>query len=127
MVTDPIADLLTRMRNAFSANQEKTVVPYSKAKIAILSVLKQYKFIVDFKVVKSGSFDEIEVLLNRELKEFNLKRVSKPGQRIYIKSDAIKSVYNGYGIAVLSTSKGVMSANQARRDGLGGEYLCQVW
>ena len=127
MNTDPIADLLTRIRNAASARHQKTAVPYSKLKIAVLNVFKKNHFINDFKVVKNGTFDEIAIDLNTDLKTINLKRVSKPGQRIYIKKDQVKPVLNGYGIAVISTSKGVMTNKDAVRQGLGGELICEIW
>ena len=127
MNTDPIADLLTRIRNAVRARQLKTVAPYSKAKVTILEVMKKRHFIEDYKVIKDNRFDEIEIVFNSELTSINLKRISKPGQRIYLKKTEIKPVLNGYGISILSTPKGVMTGDDARKAGLGGEYLCQVW
>jgi small subunit ribosomal protein S8 len=127
MNTDPIADLLTRMRNAVKARQTKTVVPHSKMKVAVLEVIKKRKFINDFKVVKNGNFDEIEIHFNPEIKSLNLKRISKPGQRIYVGKGQLKSVHYGYGIAVLSTPQGVMDGIQAVKSGVGGEYLCEIW
>lgn len=127
MTTDPIADLLTRIRNAVKAQHDKTLVPYSKLKVAILDVLKKNTFIVDFKIVKIGAFDEIEIKLNPELKELNLKRISKPGQRIYLKKGDIKPVLRGYGISVISTPKGVMTGKEAHRSGVGGELICEAW
>jgi small subunit ribosomal protein S8 len=127
MITDPIADLLTRIRNAVKAQHDKTSIPYSKLKVAILDVLKKNKFIVDFKVAKSGAFDEIEIKLNPELKELNLKRISKPGQRIYLKKGNIKPVLRGYGISVISTPKGVMTGKEAYKSGVGGELICEAW
>ena len=127
MNTDPIADLLTRMRNAVKARQTKTVVPHSTMKMAILEVIKKRKFIQDFKVVKNGEFNEIEITFNPEIKELSLKRVSKPGQRIYVGKGDIKSVHYGYGIALISTPKGVMEGREAMKAGMGGEFLCEVW
>ena len=127
MNTDPIADLLTRIRNAVKAKHSQTRVPYSKLKIAILEVLKAKKFIDDFKVVKSGIKSDIEIQLNTEFEKMTLKRVSKPGQRIYIKRDEIKPVLNGYGIGVISTPKGVMTTEDARKIGLGGELICEIY
>ncbi len=127
MVTDPIADLLTRIRNAVKAKHSKTVVAYSKLKIAILEVLKKNKYINDYKVIKVGSFDHIEIVLNTAYEEMHLKRISKPGQRIYVKKGELKSVLNGYGIGVISTPKGVMTTMEARKTGLGGELLCEIW
>lgn len=127
MNTDPIADLLTRIRNAVHARQEKTTAPYSKVKVAILDVMKKNHFIKDYKVEKTNKFNEISILFSDETDEINLKRVSKPGQRIYIKKEEIKPVLNGYGIAILSTPKGVMTGREARKSGIGGEYICNVW
>ena len=127
MITDPIADLLTRISNAVRAGHERTSVPYSKLKTTILDVLKKNKFIVDFKVSKSGSFDEIEIMLNPELHTLNLKRISKPGQRIYLKKNQIKPVLRGFGISVISTPKGVMTGVEARKNGVGGELICEIW
>jgi len=127
MNTDPIADLLTRIRNAVKAKHAETRVPYSKMKVAILDVLKSQQFIKNYKVVKDGSKADIEIQLDEELKEMSLKRISKPGQRIYIKKDQIRKVLNGYGIGVISTPKGVMTTAEARKTGLGGEYLCEIW
>ena len=127
MITDPIADLLTRISNAVKAGHEQTSVPYSKLKITILDVLKKNKFILDFKVAKSGSFDEIEIKLNQELRTLNLKRISKPGRRTYLKKNQIKPVLRGFGISVLSTPKGVMTGTEARKNGVGGELICEIW
>lgn len=127
MNTDPIADLLTRIRNSARVQHEKTLVPYSKLKVAILEVLKKKNFINDYKVVKSGIFSEIEIKLNTELKTLTLKRVSKPGQRIYLKKDDIKPVLRGYGISVVSTPRGVMTGDEARKNGVGGEFICEVY
>ena len=125
-MTDPIADLLTRIRNAVRARQAKTVVPYSKIKVAILEVMKKKDFINDYKVVKNGNFDEIEVMFNSKLNELSLKRISKPGKRIYVKKGAIKPVIHGYGIAIFSTPRGIMTGEEAVKTGVGGEYLCEV-
>ena len=128
MNTDPIADLLTRIRNAVNARQSKTVAPHSKIKVAILDVMKKRNLISNYKIVKNTqSFDELEIEFNRDLKSLNLKRVSRPGQRIYVKKDNIKSILNGYGISILSTPKGVMTGDEAIKEGIGGEYLCQIW
>lgn len=127
MVTDPIADLLTRIRNAVKAKHSKTVVAYSKLKVAILEVLKKNGYIEGYEIVKVGNFDHIEIVLNETYKSLHLKRVSKPGQRIYMKKGDLKPVLNGYGIGVISTPKGVMTTSEARKNGLGGELLCEIW
>lgn len=127
MITDPIADLLTRIRNAVQAKQQKTIVPHSKLKVSILGVLKKNGYIEGYKIEKQGVMDEIMVELKPDISSLHLKRVSSPGQRIYIKQKAIKPVLNGYGIAILSTPKGVMTEQDARKNGVGGEVLCEVW
>lgn len=127
MHTDPISDLLIRIQNAARARKQSLTMPHSKMKEAILEVLKRRHYVASFKTVKEGSFNVLEVALKPELREIHLERVSKPGQRIYIKAAEIKSVLNGYGISVYSTSKGVMAGDEARKQGLGGEYLCNIW
>ena len=127
MTTDPIADLLTRIRNALSARQLKTVAPYSKIKVTILEVMKKNKFVNAYKVVKNNSFDEIEIDFNPEFTSFDLKRISKPGRRVYVKKSNIKPVLNGYGISIFSTPSGVMTGSEAIKEGVGGEYLCEIW
>ena len=127
MNTDPIADLLTRMRNALSAGRQGTTVPYSKMKVAILEVMKKRNYISSYKVVKNGQFDEIEVVFADEFSKLNLKRISKPGQRIYLKKTDIKPVMNGYGISIFSTPNGVMTGDEAYKAGVGGEYICELW
>jgi len=126
-MTDPIADLLTRIRNAVKARQLKTVAPYSKLKTAILDVMKQRNFINGYKVVKNGAFDEIEIEFNPDLGDFQLKRISKPGRRIYVKKSNIRPVIHGYGISIFSTPNGVMTGDEAAKKGIGGEYLCEIW
>ncbi len=126
-MTDPIADLLNRIRNAVNARQKKTVVPYSNIKIAILDVMKNHQFIYDYKIVKNGAFQEIEVEFKPDLKSFHLKRVSKPGRRVYVKKTDIKPVIHGYGFSIFSTPSGVMTGDEAVKKGVGGEYLCEVW
>lgn len=124
MNTDPIADLLTRLRNATRARHEKTVVPSSKIKTEILRVMKEKKCIQNFAPAKVGvSMLEIELIPGREL---DLKRVSKPGQRIYRKSTDILPVLRGFGFSILSTSKGVMTGEQAKKQGVGGEVICEI-
>lgn len=127
MTTDPIADLLTRMRNALSSRQETVQVPHSKMKLAILDVLKKHNFVIEVNEVKSGKFDELEITLNTEKKWLTFKKVSKPGQRIYVKSSTIRKVNGGMGVAILSTPKGIMSGEDAKKLKLGGELICEVF
>lgn len=123
MNTDPIADLLTRIRNGVKANHERVVIPASKLKMAILNVLKKRQFINDYR--QDGR--DLLVTLNPAHQEIHLKRISKPGQRIYKKSKDLKPVLQGYGIGVISTPKGVMTTDEAYKKQLGGEVLCEVW
>ncbi len=126
MHTDPIADLLTRIRNAHMRGRTTVVMPYSKMKGEIVKILKANKFIVDFAEKKETAFKELIVTLKEDKVDFALKRVSTPGQRIYIKASEIKKVKNGLGIGIISTSQGVMTTKEAREKGLGGELMCEI-
>jgi len=126
MTTDPIADLLTRMRNAQMAGKNATHAPYSKMKEAVCKVLKANKFIADYSVEKNGNFQELTVTFDVTYPALELKRVSKPGQRIYIGKNELPRVKNGMGIGVISTPQGVMCTKSAKKKGLGGELLCTV-
>jgi small subunit ribosomal protein S8 len=129
--TDPIGDMLTRIRNASSARHEKVLVPKSRLKIRIAEVLKDEGFIKDFVVHQDGVQGAISILLkysaDREPAISDIKRVSKPGLRRYVPNDSIPRVLNGMGIAILSTSKGVMVDREARKQKVGGELICTVW
>lgn len=127
MTNDPIADLLTRIRNANMARLDQITVPHSKIKMGILKVLQDRKFIQDFKVEKDEKFDVIKVTLLTEKSDMSLKRVSKPGQRIYIKTDELKKIHGGLGVSILSTPKGIMSGEDAKKQKLGGELLCEIF
>ncbi len=127
MNTDPIADLLTRIRNASKARHETTNVSHSKIKENILKILKNKGFIADFSVETEGKFKVLEIDLKEELSNINIKRVSKPGQRIYMKRDELKPVKSGIGISIISTSKGLMTNSEARRQNLGGELICEIY
>lgn len=128
MITDPIADYLTRIRNASLAKKTKTRIPYSKLKEGISKVLRQRKFIEGYEVKKDGTFKELEITLKEWTREpLAIKRVSTPGQRIYLKNTDIKAVKNGLGVLVISTSKGVMAGEQARKEKVGGEAICEVY
>ncbi len=126
MNTDPIADLLTRIRNAQKAEHAFVNVPYSKMKEGIVKVMKAREFITDYKVKGKEPQKELEIALNEE-KVLTLRRVSKPGQRIYSPSKDLKMVKNGLGINVISTSKGIMTNAQAKKENLGGEVICQIY
>ena len=131
VVTDPIADMLTRIRNANQMRYKEVEVPASKMKLEIARILKDEGFIVDFKVKKNDVQNIIVLTLKYgEKKErviTGLKRISKPGLRVYAKAEEIPSVLNGLGIAIVSTSKGVMTGKEAKKESLGGEVLAYIW
>ena len=129
--TDPIGDMLTRIRNASSARHEKVLVPKSGLKVRIAEVLREEGFIKDFVVHQDGVQGAITIVLkysaDREPAISDIKRVSKPGLRRYVANESIPKVLNGMGIAILSTSKGVMVDREARKQKVGGELICTVW
>jgi len=129
--TDPVADLLTRIRNANRAYHDSLTISASKLKVEIVKILQREGFIKGFEIVKDPKQDQIKVFLRygpkREKVITNLKRVSKPGLRVYAGSDNLPRVLRGLGIAVVTTSQGVMTDKEARRKGIGGEVLCYVW
>ena len=130
-VTDPIADMLTRIRNANQGLKESVEMPASKMKLEIARLLKEEGYIEDFALVRGESFDNIVLDLkygeNKQRVISGLKRISKPGRRVYARKDAIPRVLGGLGISILSTSKGIMTGRQAERVGVGGEVICFVW
>jgi small subunit ribosomal protein S8 len=131
-MSDPIADLLTRVRNANSANHDTLEMPHSKLKTEILKVLQAEGYIKRFEVLNEGTAkSQIKVYLKygprREKVLTDLKRVSKPGRRVYTASRGLPKVFGGLGIAILTTPRGVMTDRQARRENVGGEVLCYVW
>jgi len=133
-MTDPIADMLTRIRNAIMAGQSYVVVPGSKVKLAIVRILKEEGFIENYDVTKDRPQPMIRIWLryagarkDRRCAITGLTRVSRPGRRVYSGRKDIPRVLSGMGIAVLSTSRGIMTDKQARRLGVGGEVLCYVW
>ena len=131
VMTDPIADMLTRIRNANSVYHDKVEIPASKIKQAIVEILKLEGFVKDYEVVSDSKQGVLRVALkygaNREKVITGIKRISKPGLRVYAKSDQLPRVLGGLGIAIISTSKGIMSDKQARKEGLGGEVIAYVW
>ena len=130
-VNDPVGDMLTRIRNGIHARHESVMVPHSKLKVAVANILKEQGYIRDFDMPRGQQFPTMRVHLayrtGREPVISGLKRVSKPGLRIYVGKGEIPRVYGGLGLAILSTSRGVMSGRQAWRLGIGGELLCYVW
>ena len=131
VMTDPVADMLTRIRNANSVYHDKVEIPASRIKQAIAQVLKAEGFIKDFEIIKDDKQGMLRASLkygpNREKVITGIKRISKPGLRVYVKSEQMPRVLGGLGIAIISTSKGIMTDKQARHDGLGGEVLAFVW
>jgi small subunit ribosomal protein S8 len=130
-MTDPIADMLTRIRNALMASYNSVDIPGSRMKINIAKVLKSEGFIKNFKLVDDKKQGIIKIYFKYDDKGVptidGLKRVSKPGCRIYAKRDNIPKILNGFGINILSTSKGIITDKQARDIGVGGEIICSVW
>jgi small subunit ribosomal protein S8 len=130
-MTDPIADMLTQMRNGNSAKFSKVDIPASKMKIQIARILKDEGYIKNFKVIKDNRQGLLRVYLKYDEKNqqilSNIRRISRPSRRYYAKKDNIPKVLNGMGLCILSTSKGVMTEKEARKQGVGGEIICTVW
>ena len=124
-MVDPIADFLTRIRNAQMARQSTVTIPYSKIKHQIAEVMKKNNFLVSVKKDESGKFSALELELPE--KKLTLSRISKCGQRLYTKAVDIQKVLNGLGIAIVSTSQGVMTGYEARAKNIGGELLCEIY
>ena len=131
MVTDPIADMLTRIRNALLARHDFADIPASRLKTGVAGVLKKEGYIKDFELRSEGTKRAIRVHLayvgGREPAIMGLQRVSKPGLRVYAGRGEIPRVYGGLGVAIMSTPEGVMTGKEARKQGVGGEVLCYVW
>lgn len=128
-MTDPIADMLTRIRNAIAANQHEITLPHAKLKQAIAELLKDSGFIADVKVHDASIGKSLHLVIttagsNPQITD--IKRLSKPGRRLYVSADNIPHIKRGRGIVILSTSKGLMTGHQARRAGIGGELICEV-
>ena len=130
IVTDTIGDMLTRIRNANAVEHESVDIPAAKQKVEIARILKEEGFVKKYSVLSRGSKKILRVELKygaKQEKIINLiKRVSKPGRRIYLAKNDIYRVLNGYGISILSTSRGIMTGEQARKEGVGGEIMCEV-
>ncbi|HXZ12473.1 MAG TPA: 30S ribosomal protein S8 [Candidatus Sulfotelmatobacter sp.] len=131
MTTDPIADLLTRIRNAARAKHPRVDLPSSKLKVEITRILKDEGYLSNYKVVDEKGKKTLRVFLrytpDRRSVITDLKRVSRPGSRRYVGKSGIRAVVGGMGISILSTPRGVMTGQAARKEGLGGELLCEVW
>ena len=132
MTSDPIADMLTRIRNANTAKHDTVDVPASKIKVAIADILVREGYIAKYDIIEDGIFKTIRVTLKygadkNEKIITGLKRISKPGLRVYAKSEELPRVLNGLGIAIISTSKGIMTDKEARKENIGGEVLAYIW
>ncbi len=130
-VSDPVADMLTRIRNAVMVRHDSVLIPASRAKLSIARILKDEGFISDYEVLRGKPHRVIKIHLKYSDKNqpvlSGLERVSKPGLRVYVGRKEIPRVYGGLGVAIVSTSKGVMTGQQAWRQGIGGELLCYLW
>jgi small subunit ribosomal protein S8 len=130
-LTDPVADFLTRIRNAMRSRHQKLDVPASKLKAEIARILKEEGYISNYKPTEENGMKVLRVYLkygvNNESAIRDLQRVSRPGCRVYLGKADIRRVQNGLGISIMTTPKGVMTGRQARREGVGGEILCEVW
>lgn len=131
VITDPIADLLTRIRNANTANHEIVEVPASRMKAAVTQILKDEGFIKDFERLNEGPQGKIKITLkygpNKEKVITGLRRISRPGLRVYTSKTEIPRVLGGLGLVIMSTSRGIMSGKRAKKEGCGGEVLAYVW
>ena len=130
-ISDPIADMLTRIRNGVKAKFNSVDIPASKLKTELARVMKDEGYIKNYKFVQDGRQGILRVYLKygagQKATIYGIERVSKPSRRIYVKSNEIKPVYNGMGVAILSTSKGIMTDKKARLENVGGEILCNIW
>jgi len=131
MISDPIADMLTRVRNALKARFQKVDVPASKLKTELARILKDEGFILNYKIVDDGNHKAIRVYLKYTAANqpviSHIERISRPGCRVYVGSTDIPKVLGGLGVNILTTPKGVMTGKSARKEGVGGELLCQIW
>ncbi len=131
MMTDPIADMLTRIRNAALARHDRTEMPYSRLKEHVARVLKNEGFVDDVRVSEGDGHKQLTVVLrygrDRQSALDGVRRVSTPGRRVYVRHDRIPRVLSGMGVSILSTSRGVMTDKDARKQRVGGELICEVW
>ncbi|MEO0275257.1 MAG: 30S ribosomal protein S8 [candidate division WOR-3 bacterium] len=130
MMTDPIADMLTRIKNSIMAKHKEVKIPHSKIKEKIAEILKKEGFIEDYEII--GEIPKKEILIKFKIYKgknaiTDLKRISKPGRRIYVSKNEIPWVMNGLGIAIISTSKGLLTDREARKNKIGGEVICYIW
>jgi small subunit ribosomal protein S8 len=131
MLTDPIADFLTRIRNANQAYKERVEIPNSRMKRALAEIMKNEGFVRNYDKIEDGKQGVLRLYLkygpNKQKVLTGLKRISKPGLRVYVQKDEVPKVLGGLGIAIISTPKGLMTDKQARQGGLGGEVICYIW
>ncbi len=131
MYTDPISDMLTRIRNAQAVRKSDVLIPFSKLKFEIAKLLKHEDYILDFSKIEEGKFPEIKISLkykeNQQPVITTIQRISKPGLRVYVSKNKIQDVLNNLGVSIISTSQGLMTNKEAKRKGLGGEILCEIW
>ncbi|MCX6743508.1 MAG: 30S ribosomal protein S8 [Candidatus Parcubacteria bacterium] len=131
MITDPIADMLTRIRNAQAVKKSEVLIPFSKLKFELAKILKHENYIQELERIEESKFPQIRIALKYDQNKLgviaNIRRVSKPGKRIYVSKNNIPSVLNNLGIMIISTSNGLMTNKEARRKGIGGEILCELW
>jgi len=130
-MTDPIADMLTRIRNALAVNKPEVFMPYSKMKEGIAVILKDYDYIEGFEKTVKGGHDQLRIVLRYSKPRVpaisNMKRVSTPGKRMYVSKEKIPTVLQNFGIAIISTSQGLMANHEARKRRLGGEIVCEIY
>lgn len=130
LITDPIADMLIRIKNAILAKKDRLVMPHSKIKEKVAAILKKYHYIEDFKMIDHQPQADLEVTLkyiNKKAAITDLKIISKSGRRLYSAAKRIPRSLDGFGITIVSTNQGVMEAKEAKKKNVGGELLCQVW
>lgn len=127
MITDPIADLLTRIRNASRARHDFVTIPYSKMKESLVSILSAEGFVGESKIVRNEKFPQLKVFLLPGNTKIELVRKSSPGRRQYVSFSNLRPVKNGNGIGIISTSKGLLTSEQAMEQAIGGEYICEVY
>ncbi len=128
--TDLVSDALTIVRNAYKANKEEVLIPYSNMLVGIMEILKKEGYIENFRVIELGKIKKIKIYLKYEGKKgaiSNIKRISKPGRRVYVSKGKIPCVLSGYGIALVSTSQGIITDREAKELRIGGEVICYVW
>ncbi len=131
MNADPIADMLTRIRNAQSVKKSEVLIPFSRLKFEIAKILKHEDYIKELEKIEETKFPQLKIILkydkNKEPAIKNIERISKPARRVYVNKNKIPQVLNGLGIAIISTSQGLMTNKEAKRKGVGGEILCEIW